>query len=171
MKHSPTLRPAPWRARAIALAACVTYLAACEACEGDVARPNTADTTAARPVVHRPLASPEQLLAIGGALDDAANRLAPALDDRVGAAILRIHLDELAARLAAGDEPGARRLLASARQALDAAGGVGDGETVPGSAIRLVLDHVEALLNARDVTQGSEPAGLDSTGGAPAIRQ
>lgn len=167
-----TARPPRWRARYFALAGTLLYLlGACEACEGDVARPDTADTTAARPTVTRPLASPEQLLAIGAALDDAARRLAPSLDDQVGAAILRIHLTELAARIDAGDEAGSRRALTSARAALDRAGGVGPRESVAGSSIRLVLDHTEALLNAHTGTEGPEPAGLDSTGGDPAIRQ
>jgi hypothetical protein len=118
----------------------------------------------------RPLGTPQQLATIAASLDEAGTRLTASLDDRVGAAILRIHLGELAARIEAGDRPGARRALASTRAALGRAGSLGAADSA-GSAVRLALERVEALLNARDLTQGPEPARLDSTGGVPATRQ
>jgi hypothetical protein len=159
----------PWRARGFALAAGLLYLAACQ--PGEVTKPDATETAAARPTAARPLGSPEQLAALGAALEDATSHLVPSLDDRVGAVILRIHLDELSGRVAAGDAAGARRALASARRALDIAGGVGARESVTSSAIRLVLDHTEAVLNGRDVTQVQGPARLNSSGGAPAARR
>lgn len=152
-----------------ALTACLLYLAACQS--GDVAKPDDPTTEAARPTAFRPLGTPEQLAALGAALEDATSHLVPSLDDRVGAAILNIHLGDLSLRVAEGDAIGARRALASARRALDHAGGVGAEESVVGSAIRLVLDHTEALLDGRDVTQVPGPAGLDSHSGAPAAKR
>jgi hypothetical protein len=92
--------------------------------------------------------SPERLAALRVELEDAQNRLVPSFDDRVGAAILRIHLGELWARVAASDPDGARRALESARRALGEVEGAAGPDSVAGSAIRLVLDHAGVVLDS-----------------------
>lgn len=172
MKQNPRIREAPHWARAAGLAACLLAIAACQ--PDKVARPEAAEPAAAGPGAFRPIASPEQLAGLAAGLDDAVRRLAPTLDDHRGAALLRLQLRDLAARMEAGDAANARRALANARAVLDRAGGVGASESVAGSAIRLVLDHAEALLDGPDAMQARERSRFigdqDSTGSARAAQ-
>lgn len=76
-------------------------------------------------------------------LDD-ARYLAPALGSGVTAALLKLHLDDLAERIEAGNSAGARRALAGARRSLGT--GRSGSEQIATTAVRLVLDQAEALL-------------------------
>lgn len=94
-------------------------------------------------------ASPEAVAAFLPSVEDARDRILPALEDRAAAAEVGRHLGDLAASLHARRSSRARRALTQARGALDAYGRgspvrVGDGPEL--SAVELVLDGAGRLL-------------------------
>lgn len=117
-----------------ALIACLAVAAAC----GD-APTGTPDTS---PFIRSPVA-----LAASIALDDARDRILPALDDRGYAETLRGPLGELGATLAANDSHGARAALASVRHLLASRRRVAaDAEL---SALELAVDGAAATIPLR----------------------
>jgi hypothetical protein len=151
-------------ARLLGLAAWVLGVGACQ--PDDVTRP-AAGESAGEPS-RRAAPAPGELTGLGIGLDDAASRLSTTFGNRVAAAMLRAHLRELAVHLESGDRPKARRALALARRALNRAGGVGASESVNGSAIRLVLDQAELLLNGEPPSAGEPaPTSPDTTTSSP----
>ncbi len=81
----------------------------------------------------------------GAAVEDAATRLLPALEDHDAAEQLGTHLQALAESLAAGNRGGAERAMVLAQRFLNQQGStLGDAADL--GAIQLVLDGAQALL-------------------------
>ncbi len=112
------------------------------ACQADrVSTPRANKPAAAERSTTAPPPAPADLALLGASLDDAADRLAPALVDQGAAAQLAPQLRLLSAALATGDAARARSALQAARAALDRA-----GQTPDAAAIGLALDRAEALI-------------------------
>ena len=118
----------------------VFALAACQADKASAPRP-PGETPGAATVLP-PVISSDVTLLIAG-IDDAADRIAPALDDGAAAAELAPQLHLLSQALTARDTSRARAALSSARAALARA-----EPTPDAGAIGLALDRAEALLSA-----------------------
>ena len=116
-------------------------LAACQADKANAphASQNT-NTQAVDAVAETPAAS--DVDGLRASLDDAAARLAPALEDPGSAAELSAQLRALSQALAAGNAIRARAALVAARNALARAGLSPDG-----AAIGLALDRAEERLS------------------------
>jgi hypothetical protein len=140
--------------RLFGLAACLLGVGACQRDDVTTLK-HRGDTTSQG----TPAAARDESSGLGSRLEDRARHLGTSLTNRAAAAKLRGHLRDLAAHLEAGDEPKARRALALARQALSRAGVADASKSANDSAVRLVLDHAEALLN--EATPPREPPGSD----------
>lgn len=80
---------------------------------------------------------------------EGAGYLIPSLDNRISAAILRLHIEELWYRIEVGDAFGARRALAGARQSLRGTALTEAGRPVA-AAIERALLEAEAMLDRHD---------------------
>lgn len=116
-------------------------LLALAACQADKLSTPRATPASAQPAAAGIPMAPADAALLGAGIDDAADRLAPALPDDVIGAQLAADLRRLSAALAAGNAAGARSALGAARATLGRA-----GPTPDAAAIALALDRVEALL-------------------------
>ena len=127
-----------WTASFLALG-CLA-LGACQADKANAPRPSN-ETQTPTAVTPPPVISADLSLLIVG-VDDAAERLAPALEDAAAGAELSAQLHLLSRALAEGNTVRARGALAAARAALAPALATPDA-----AAIGLALDRAQALLS------------------------
>lgn len=88
----------------------------------------------------------------GAAVEDAAARLLPVLEDQDAAEQLGTHLQALAAHFAAGNRDGAERALGLAQRSLTQHGStLGDAADL--GSIQLVLEGAQALLRGEGAAE------------------
>ncbi len=130
------------------LAAALVALAACQADKTNAPKESNGTPTAVPPAM---ISADMSLLIVG--IDDAADRLAPALEDGVAGAELSAQLHLLSQALTQGNAARALGALTDARATLARAPATPDG-----GAIALALDRAEALLS---------DGGVDNPGPSP----
>ncbi len=107
----------------------------------DVSNPVRDEAVVEQTVQHRAVVAGADLLALEATLEDAVDRLVPALDADASALHIASRLEQLSAALGTGDAVRARDALREVRVAL---GRVGPTPDV--GAIGLVLERAQALL-------------------------